>query len=58
MRRILMPAHPTAVQLTAVGALAARWSIGSVLILFAAGAVLLYFVDEKKGRTQAALLAD
>jgi hypothetical protein len=29
-----------------------------VLILFAAGALLLYFVDEEKGRTQAALLED
>jgi MFS transporter, UMF1 family len=58
VRRMLMPAHPTAGQLTAVGTLAARWSMSSVLILFAAGAVLLYFVDEKKGRGQAALLAD
>jgi UMF1 family MFS transporter len=58
MRRMLMPVHPTAGQIAAVGTLAARWSMSSVLILFAAGAVLLYFVDEKKGREQAALLAD
>jgi hypothetical protein len=29
-----------------------------VLILFAAGAVLLYFVDEEKGKLQAARLQD
>lgn len=58
MRRLLMPPDPTAEQLAAVGSLAARWSIASVLILFAAGAVLLYFVDEEKGRAQAALLQD
>jgi len=56
MRRILMPADPTATELVQVGALAARWSMASVLILFAAGAILLYFVDEEKGRAQAALL--
>ncbi len=58
MRRLLMPTDPTAADLAAVGALAARWSMASVLILFAAGAILLYFVDEKKGRAQAALLHD
>jgi UMF1 family MFS transporter len=58
MRRILMPANPTAEQVAAVGALAARWSMASVLILFATGAILLYFVDEEKGRAQAALLQD
>ena len=56
MRRMLMPPDPTAADLVAVGTLAARWSMASVLILFAAGAVLLYFVDEEKGKAQAALL--
>jgi len=56
MRRLLMPPDPTAADLVNVGALAARWSMASVLILFAAGAVLLYFVDEEKGKAQAALL--
>jgi UMF1 family MFS transporter len=56
MRRLLMPPDPTAADLVHVGALAARWSMASVLILFAAGAVLLYFVDEEKGKAQAALL--
>jgi UMF1 family MFS transporter len=58
MRRVLMPAAPTAADLVRVGSLAARWSMASVLILFFAGAVLLYFVDEEKGRAQAAMLAD
>jgi UMF1 family MFS transporter len=56
MRRILIPTDPTATDLVQVGALAARWSMASVLILFAAGAILLYFVDEEKGKAQAALL--
>ncbi|BBO68317.1 putative MFS-type transporter YxiO [Desulfosarcina alkanivorans] len=56
MRRLLMPPDPTAADLVHVGALAARWSMASVLILFAAGAVLLYFVDEEKGKAQAAML--
>ena len=58
MRRVLMPEHPTVADLARVGSLAARWSIASVLLLFLAGAILLYFVDEEKGRAQAAMLAD
>jgi UMF1 family MFS transporter len=58
MRQALMPENPTAADLARVGSQAARWSIASVLILFLAGAVLLYFVDEEKGRAQAAMLAD
>jgi MFS transporter, UMF1 family len=58
MRRLLMPADPTAADLVRVGSLAARWSMASVLILFFVGAVLLYFVDEEKGRAQAAMLED
>ena len=58
MRRLLMPPSPTAQDLVQVGALAARWSMASVLILFAAGAILLHFVDEEKGREQAAMLQD
>ena len=58
MRHVLMPDNPTAADLAHVGSLAARWSIASVLVLFFAGAVLLYFVDEDKGRAQAAMLAD
>jgi UMF1 family MFS transporter len=46
-RRILMPASPTPEALTSVAHLAARWGIGSVLLLFAIGGVLFYFVDEQ-----------
>ena len=56
-RRMLMPPSPTEEQLIAIGQLASRWSIGSILLLFILGAVLFYFVDEKKGREQAAFLA-
>jgi UMF1 family MFS transporter len=56
MRQVLMPENPTTADLARVGSLAARWSFASVLILFLAGAVLLYFVDEEKGRAQAAML--
>lgn len=56
MRNLLMPSAPTPEDLAHVGALAARWSMASVLILFAAGAILLFFVDEEKGRAQAAML--
>ncbi|UCD79484.1 MAG: MFS transporter [Desulfobacterales bacterium] len=58
VRRIMMPPSPTEAQLIAVGQLASRWSIGSLLILFLVGAVLFYFVDEKKGREQAKYLSD
>lgn len=58
VRNMLMPPSPTSEQIIAVGRLASRWSIGSVLILFILGAILLYFVDEEKGKEQAALLAE
>jgi UMF1 family MFS transporter len=57
VKRILMPASPTPAQVVAVGQLASRWGIASILILFVIGAVLFYFVDEEKGKAQAALLA-
>jgi UMF1 family MFS transporter len=56
-KRILMPTAPTPEQVIAVGRLASRWGIGSILLLFIVGAILFYFVDEEKGRQQAALLA-
>jgi UMF1 family MFS transporter len=56
-RRILMPPSPTPEQVIAVGQLASRWGIASILILFIVGAILFYFVDEEKGRQQAELLA-
>ena len=57
VRRMLMPPSPTVEQINAVGQLAARWGIGSILILFIIGAVLFYFVDEEKGRQQAEYLS-
>jgi UMF1 family MFS transporter len=56
-RRMLMPPSPTAEQLIAIGRMASRWSIGSILILFIIGAILFYFVDEEKGREQAKYLS-
>jgi UMF1 family MFS transporter len=57
-RRVLMPPNPSPMQVETVGHLAARWGIGSLLILFLVGAILLYFVDEGKGRAEAAYLSD
>ena len=53
-KRLLMPQTPTAADLAHVSQLASRWSIGTVIILFVAGGLLLYFVDEKKGIADAA----
>jgi MFS transporter, UMF1 family len=58
VKRMLMPPAPTPEQITAVGQLASRWGIGSLLILFIVGAVLFYFVDEEKGKEQAKYLAE
>ena len=58
VRRILMPSAPTTEQLTSIGQIASRWSIGSILILFIIGVVLFYFVDEKEGKKQARYLAE
>ena len=55
-RNWLMPEAPTDAEIKMVGQLAARWSIGSILILFLIGGVLLYFVDEDKGREEARYL--
>ena len=55
-KRILMPPAATPEQVITVGQLASRWGIGSILILFIVGAILFYFVDEEKGREQAAVL--
>ena len=55
-RNWLMPEAPTDAEVQMVGQLAARWSIGSILILFLIGGALLYFVDEDKGREEARYL--
>ncbi|XOF33067.1 MAG: MFS transporter [Candidatus Electrothrix sp. YB6] len=57
-RRILMPPAPTPAQIEAVGQVAARWSIASVLLLFLIGGILFYFVDEEQGKKEAACLTD
>jgi UMF1 family MFS transporter len=54
---MLMPPAPTPEQLEHIGRLASRCGMGSLLLLFLIGAVLLYFVDEEKGRKEAAYLA-
>ena len=51
-----MPEAPTDAEVQMVGQLAARWSIGSILILFLFGGVLLYFVDEDKDELDECLL--
>jgi UMF1 family MFS transporter len=48
VRGALMPAAPSAADLIRVGQMASRWSIASILMLFIAGAVLLYFVENPK----------
>jgi len=57
-RRILMPDSPTPEQIIAVGRLASRWGIGSILILFFVGAFLFHLVDEEKGRQEIQYLSE
>ncbi len=52
----LTPLASTPEQFEAIGQIASRWGIGSVAFLFILGGVLLYFVDEEKGREQLAAL--
>jgi len=54
VRHILMPLSPTAEQFVHVSRLASRWGIASILLLFIMGAILLFFVDEEKGKMEAA----
>jgi UMF1 family MFS transporter len=56
-KKVMMPVSPTPEQITAIGHLASRCSIASVVILFLAGAVLLRFVDEDKGKAEVAYLS-
>lgn len=53
-RYILMPPSPTPEQFVHVSRLASRWGIASILLLFIIGATLLFFVDEEKGKMEAA----
>jgi len=57
VKRILLPPTPTPEQITHFSQLASRWSIGSIVLLFVIGGLLLYFVDENKGRTEAEYLS-
>ncbi|UCD86560.1 MAG: MFS transporter [Desulfobacterales bacterium] len=57
-RRFLMPPSPTPEQIIYVGQTASRWGIASILLLFIIGAILLFFVDEEKGKIEAAYLSE
>ena len=57
-RRVLMPPFPTPEQIVHVGQLASRWGISSISLLFIIGAILFFFVDEEKGRIEAAYLSE
>jgi MFS transporter, UMF1 family len=58
VKRILTPPVCTPEQLESIGRIATRCSMGSILILFVIGGMLFYFVDEQKGKSEAALLAE
>jgi MFS transporter, UMF1 family len=57
VRGVMMPPSATPDQVTAVGHLASRSSMASILILFFIGGILFYFVDEEKGKRESAVLA-
>ncbi len=52
-KRLLMPDSPTPEEFTAISQLASRWSIASLLLLFVAGGLLLWSVDEERGKKDA-----
>ncbi|PKN26761.1 MAG: MFS transporter [Deltaproteobacteria bacterium HGW-Deltaproteobacteria-21] len=56
-RSLLLPDSPTPEEITYAARAASRWGIGSILLLFFAGGILLYFVDEEKGRADAARIS-
>ncbi len=51
-RHMLMPPSPTPEQMVHVARLSSRWGIASIVILFVIGAILFYFVDEKKAKQE------
>ncbi len=57
-KRLLLPVAATPEQIRITGLVATRTSIISVLLLFLAGAVLFYFVDEGKGKMEMQRLTD
>jgi UMF1 family MFS transporter len=56
VKGIMIPPSATPDQMMAVGHLASRAGIASLLILFVIGGVLFYFVDEERGKREAAKL--
>jgi UMF1 family MFS transporter len=55
-KRLLIPKAAPSAEAVWLGQLASRLSLASVAILFLVGGILLYFVDEEKGRREAVLL--
>ena len=58
VKHLLLPVSPTPEQIHSVGQLATRSGIVSILILFAIGAILFYFVDEHKAKVELEALHD
>jgi MFS transporter, UMF1 family len=56
-RRLLMPVGATPAQALAVGHLATRIGLGSIVLLFLGGGLFFWFVDEERGKAEAATLA-
>ncbi|MBT3253276.1 MAG: MFS transporter [Candidatus Marinimicrobia bacterium] len=54
----LGPLASTPEQQMAIGQIASRWGIGSVVLLFVIGAILFKFVDEEEGKREAAYIAE
>ena len=54
----LGPLANTPEQIEAIGQVASRWGIGSVVLLFVVGAILFKFVDEEEGRREAAFIEE
>ena len=54
----LGPLASTPEQHLAIGQIASRWGIGSVVILFVIGAILFKFVDEEEGKREAAYIEE
>jgi UMF1 family MFS transporter len=56
-RRALMPVGATPAQALAVGQQATRIGLGSIVLLFLVGGLLFWFVDEGRGKAEAARLS-
>lgn len=54
----LGPLASTPEQQLAIGQIASRWGIGSVVLLFVVGAILFKFVDEEEGKREAAYIEE